>query len=1511
MKIKGIVSIFIILFVGMIEAAPTIISYSGMVSVDGQPFTGTGLFKFTILNAENNASLWSNDGTSVNGSQPSASVGIPVNGGLYSILLGNAAIQGMTGLDPNLFSQHYNTRLRIWFSDGEGFEQLSPDRRFASVPYALSANIPPGSIGSELLSPAVRADLNRTITKSMLGADVKSDLNTKISFPGTIISVPYGNQAPSGYSLYQRGTPKELVWVEKASITQARGFLGSMLQSSPDGKLYALGGHISPTSSYDLVEAYDPISNTWEIKPSLSETSFGQATTTFQGKIFVIGGHDLSKVEIFDPNSNEWTTGTQIPVETRYSSAVSVGGKIFLCGGRESNNILDEVYSFDFVANSWSPKASMLKPRAGHRSIEFRGQIWSIGSDGEDGRTVEIYDLQENTWSYGPSLNTGRSGFSCWTWKNKIFVAGGFNENEILDSIEFYDPKTGQWEHYGKIPLPNKYLSATILNDKIYIFGGQINDTTYTNKVYVADLNASITGVYDLYRKDGNASAGVPTVQAEVADGHVTTNKLSDGSVTAAKIAPGSVDHPHLSPAVRADLNRTITKSMLGSDILNDLNRTITKSMLGTDVLGDLNRTINADELSVGVFAPRFSSSPVEISPPRFADDLNLADLNNDGALDIIDSSGLISLADGTGGFKEPFSIISAGNAGKTLAVADFDNDNYPDIFLGRWQNTHWIFFGDENCTYSRKIEIVPNIDPAGFMKANDSFILDAENDGDLDIILSHGHGVQGLLLTNPGDGNFTFSRPNGLDGVKNFVSGADFNGDGFTDIVSAYFSRPKKNEGDGNFTNFGNTMLWEIGELNHNNGEIIVNDLNGDDENDIILFEGGGRGCTVFFNTDGNGTFELGSKFAVNLINIQSFDLGDLDNDGDADIFLLGDQSAYLFINNGSGYFFRGSHVIQTTSGSSVKLGDLDNDGDLDAVIGRGTHQSHQNLQVWWNDHAKGKVRLGQLDERILNDLNRTITKSMLGSNILNDLNRTINISDLNQQILNYLKPGILTQPIHEGTKSGRVLSLSVNADGKFLSFQWEKNGLPINGKTSPTLQISDSNKTQHEGNYSVVITNDFGSVSSNEVEVKIFDNSYWDRTYGGNDLDSATTLLINDEEQIVVGGRTNSGANGNKSTSGYGNSDFWIIKLNQNGDKLWEKNYGGSQNDVLSKILELEDGYLLAGSSDSGISGNKTSENAGSNDFWVLRLDTMGEKLWEKSFGGTENDVCRDVTLDITDDSFILVGSSDSNSSSAKSEYSKGGNDFWILKINADGKKVWDKTLGGSGYDSANKIIPDGSSQFIVGGTSDSPISGDKSEESRGEKDFWILKIDSTGSLIWEKRFGSTLDDECLSLARTKDHKILVGGYAYHTGGDRTQGSLGNRDLWVLKLEQNSSKIWDRRFGGNSNEYCRDIMVTEQNEFILVGNSDSFNFQDSDGINPDYNDLWILKITQDGDQLWNRFHGGNNQHENGYSGALSPSGDLFLAGNSNSTNTGNKTAPKYGSYDFWIIKADQNGSK
>ena len=176
--------------VGTSYAVPPTLNYAGQVAVNGQPFDGQGLFKFALVNADGNATYWSNDGTSANGSEPAAHVGISVNGGLYSLLLGNVAMAGMGAIDPQVFAQHGDAKLRVWFSDGvNGFQQLSPDRPFASVPYAFSggtaqsATIAYGSINKSMLGSDVIADLNRTITitRDMLPQDVRDDLNATVA----------------------------------------------------------------------------------------------------------------------------------------------------------------------------------------------------------------------------------------------------------------------------------------------------------------------------------------------------------------------------------------------------------------------------------------------------------------------------------------------------------------------------------------------------------------------------------------------------------------------------------------------------------------------------------------------------------------------------------------------------------------------------------------------------------------------------------------------------------------------------------------------------------------------------------------------------------------------------------------------------------------------------------------------------------------------------------------------------------------------------------------------------------------------------------------------------------------------------------------------------------------------------------------------------------------------------------------------------------------------------------
>ena len=184
----------LLLMLGIIvstQTVPPVLNYAGQVTVNGEAFDGNGLFKFALVNADGTTTYWSNDETSVDGSEPQASVSVPVIGGLYSILLGNTAQQGMGAIDPAVFVQHTDTKLRVWFSDGvNGFQQLSPDRPFASVPYAFSVSnaqtanslkIASGSISKQMLAQDVLSDLNRPITRDMLSLEVRNDLNGSVS----------------------------------------------------------------------------------------------------------------------------------------------------------------------------------------------------------------------------------------------------------------------------------------------------------------------------------------------------------------------------------------------------------------------------------------------------------------------------------------------------------------------------------------------------------------------------------------------------------------------------------------------------------------------------------------------------------------------------------------------------------------------------------------------------------------------------------------------------------------------------------------------------------------------------------------------------------------------------------------------------------------------------------------------------------------------------------------------------------------------------------------------------------------------------------------------------------------------------------------------------------------------------------------------------------------------------------------------------------------------------------
>jgi len=230
---------------------------------------------------------------------------------------------------------------------------------------------------------------------------------------------------------------------------------------------------------------------------------------------------------------------------------------------------------------------------------------------------------------------------------------------------------------------------------------------------------------------------------------------------------------------------------------------------------------------------------------------------------------------------------------------------------------------------------------------------------------------------------------------------------------------------------------------------------------------------------------------------------------------------------------------------------------------------------------------------------------------------------------------------------------------------------------------------------------------------------NKIWDKTFGSNGSDELTLAIPTQDGGYLLGGTSSSGVSGDKTQVGRGDVDYWLVKLKADGSKMWDKTFGGKDYDVLTSVYQTSDGgYIIGGTSQSGISGDK-SENFKNQfsfygDYWVLKLDAEGNKVWDKTIGGSSYERLAAV-LPTKDGGYLLGGTSSSGISGDKSEVNKGREDYWVVKLHADGKVEWDKTLGGAENDQLNSVLQTQNGDYVLGGTSTSGASGDKSEKSR----------------------------------------------------------------------------------------------------------------------------------------------------------------------------------------------------
>ena len=376
------------------------------------------------------------------------------------------------------------------------------------------------------------------------------------------------------------------------------------------------------------------------------------------------------------------------------------------------------------------------------------------------------------------------------------------------------------------------------------------------------------------------------------------------------------------------------------------------------------------------------------------------------------------------------------------------------------------------------------------------------------------------------------------------------------------------------------------------------------------------------------------------------------------------------------------------------------------------------------------------------------------------------------------------------------------------------------------------------------------------------------WDKTYGGNGFENLISLKQTLNGGYVIGGISDSGISGDKSQVSRGNLDYWIINLDGNGNKIWDKTFGGSEEDILYSLQQTSDGgFILGGGSKSGISGDKSESNRGTiftYDVWIIKIDASGNKLWDKTYGGSSDDGI--VALHQTSDGGYILGcQSDSPLDGDKTQASNGWADFWIVKLDSNGNKVWDKTIGGNGNDILWSLQQTTDGGYIVAGESESDLSGDKSENKKGYSDFWLVKLDANGNKIWDKTIGGNLEDMLPFVSQTADGGFIVAGTSRSDiSGDKSEPNKGTLsfatdDFWVLKTDANGNVLWDRTIGGNNNDIVYSVHQTADGGYLLGGNSHSGISGDKSENNQNF-DFWIVKLSNNGSKLWDRTIGGSS---------------------------------------------------
>ena len=336
----------------------------------------------------------------------------------------------------------------------------------------------------------------------------------------------------------------------------------------------------------------------------------------------------------------------------------------------------------------------------------------------------------------------------------------------------------------------------------------------------------------------------------------------------------------------------------------------------------------------------------------------------------------------------------------------------------------------------------------------------------------------------------------------------------------------------------------------------------------------------------------------------------------------------------------------------------------------------------------------------------------------------------------------------------------------------------------------------------------------------------------YGGSSDEWGYALIAEPDGTVVMAGLAHS-EDGDVSFQ-HGSGDLWVVAVNADGSKLWDRSYGGSNSEyALSMKSVSSGGYILCGT--TGSQDGDVSGYMGYGDGWVLRIDMNGEILWSLVAGGGDADELGDI-IENKDGTFTAVGYTFSTDGDISEQ--RGGGDAWVVRISAAGKLMSSKTYGGSFTDTASSVLQTEDGNLVIVGTTYSHA---------GEGDVWIFSLTPEGTMIWSRTYGGSNGDWGHAICE-KDGKYYVAAVTNSQDGDVTK-AYGASDIWILCLDKNGDLLFEKTYGGSYSDNPWDIKPMGDG-LIIVGETNSVDGDITHNHGPP--DILALFIDTEGTLLW-----------------------------------------------------------